>query len=359
MEKLTVKTEDINFEETFNPDTIALDDQVVRIIGIPFFGLVIPSATGLIDMTSSSMSQIIGSYLYFVIIAWVVWEGNRYLVLKYYPVILKSTSYVEKYALFIGLNIFYTTPLSLLLLFIWRLTTNSIISNQIIFLTTAIIVVCVIFVTNVYEKVLYAKHSEAEQIRAEQLSKGKIQAELEALKNQIDPHFMFNALNSISYLIKKSPKKADEFLQNLAEVYRYILHSKEKDLTLLRDEIIFMNAYARLMSLRYEDSFKIQMHLNEHSEVEYLIPPVTLMVAVENAVKHNEVSAKNPLVLDITIREHVFILENKLVPRKIKQTSTGIGLKNLNDRFLKTIGQPISIQNKGDRFLLKIPMLKR
>lgn len=339
-------------------EKIDLDDKIVRIIGVPFFGLVIPSASGLIDFDHASRLEIYGSYLYFIMIAWIVWEGNRFLVLRYYPVILKSTSYIEKYALFIGLNIFYTTPVSLLLLFIWRWIDEAPVATNVILLTTAIIVICVIFVTNVYEKVLYAKHSEQEQIRAEKLKRGKIQAELEALKNQIDPHFMFNALNSISYLIKKDPEKAEDFLQNLAEVYRYILGSKDKDLILLEDELFFMNAYGRLMALRYEDAFEIDLQIDHRIKSRFLIPPVTLMVAVENAVKHNEVSANQRLVLHIKIQDDKIILSNKQMPRKIKYTSTKIGLQNLNDRFLRTIGKPILFESIDNFFILEIPLLK-
>lgn len=356
---MTLKAENLGIEEIPSTEQkIELDDKIVRLIGVPFFGLVIPSAAGLIDLTTASRLEIYGSYLYFIMIAWVVWEGNRFLVLRYYPVILRSSSYLQKYALFIGLNIFYTTPVSLLLLFIWRWIDESTVDNQIIFLTSAIIVVCVIFVTNVYEKVLYAKHSELEQIRAEQLKRGKIQAELEALKNQIDPHFMFNALNSISYLIKKDPDKAEEFLQNLAEVYRYILNSKDKDLILLRDELTFMEAYARLMSLRYEEAFEIDLKIPMHSDHQYLIPPVTLMVAVENAVKHNEVSVSNRLILNIEIINERIVMANKQLPRKVKYESTKIGLKNLNERFLRTVGKPISFQSINDLFILEVPLLK-
>lgn len=356
---MNIKAENIRFEETVNVDQkIALDDKIVRLIGVPFFGLVIPSAAGLIDFDHASRLEVYGSYLYFIMIAWIVWEGNRYLVLRYYPVILRTTSYIEKYALFIGLNIFYTTPVSLLLLFMWRWIDEAPVASNIIFLTTAIIVVCVIFVTNVYEKVLYAKHSEMEQIRAEQLKRGKIQAELEALKNQIDPHFMFNALNSISYLIKKDPEKAEDFLQNLAEVYRYILGSKDKDLILLEDELSFMHAYGRLMSLRYEDAFHIDLQIDDKSKTRFLIPPVTLMVAVENAVKHNEVSASEKLVLRIRIEENKIILVNRQVPRKVKYTSTRIGLRNLNDRFLRTVGKPIIFQDNKEFFILEMPLLK-
>ena len=337
---------------------IELDDKVVRLIGVPFFGLVIPSATGLIDWESATRLELYGRYLYFVMIAWIVWEGNRYLVLRYYPIIFNTSSYIQKYGLFIWLNLFYTTPVSLILLWFWKWLSEAHVANEAIFITAAVIVVCVIFVTNVYEKVLYAKHSEREQIRLEQLKRGKVQAELEALKNQIDPHFMFNALNSISYLIKTDQDKAEQFLQNLAEVYRYILSSKDKDLVLLQDELTFMHAYARLMSLRYEGAFDIHLSMDERAGVRYLIPPVTLMIAVENAVKHNEVSLTNPLTLDVVIAQESIILSNVEMPRKVKYTSTKIGLTNLNERVLRTTGKAIWYQSAQKVFTLSIPLLK-
>ncbi|HNR05944.1 MAG TPA: histidine kinase [Saprospiraceae bacterium] len=339
---------------------LILDDTVVRLIGVPFFGLVIPSATGLIDRAALPVHLILIYYLWFVFTAWMVWEGNRYLLFRYHTTILQSQSLLQKYLTMIGLNLFYTIPAALLLLFGWKWAAGADdLPPRQIYLTVAVIAICVIFVSNMYEKVLLVKRTEQEKLVAEQLQRSKIQAELEALKNQIDPHFMFNALNSLSFLIENDANKARQYTENLAEVYRYILQSKDKDVVLLQDEIDFMNLYVSLLELRYEDAFQVHFGFDPRAQGQtYLIPPVSMMIAVENAVKHNELSKTSRLVLDIDCREDELIISNKMRVRKQGYPSTSTGLRNLDERFDKLLGKSIRSFREGGRFILCMPLLK-
>ncbi len=334
-----------------------LDDKLVRMIGIPFFGIVIPSATGLIDVSTGSPWTALLSYLYFILIAGIVWEGNRWLLFRYYPLFFAGNSAIQKYVLIIGLNILYTAPLSMAMLLLWKWVGGmDTIGRNTLLITTAVIVVCVIFVTNVYEKVLFAKHSDQEKMKMEQLQHAKVQAELDALKNQVDPHFIFNTLNSLSFLVEHDADKAQKFIDNLANVYRYILQSKDRDLVLLRDEMAFLQAYATLMTLRHEDAFRMKLNIDKSSRTHYLIPPISLMVAIENAVKHNEVSKTNPLIIEVKQDGHQISVSNRIVPRRFPYESTKVGLQNLNDRFEKTLGAAISIVESDHDFTLVLPL---
>lgn len=340
-------------------ESVWLDDRLVRLIGVPFFGIVIPSSTGLLKLDALLAWETALHYLYFILIAGVVWEGNRWLLFRYYPVFFASNSVLQKYVLMIGLNVLFTAPISLLMLFGWKWATGDItIPKETLFATMAITVVCVIFVTNVYEKVLFAKHSDNEKLKIEQLEQAKVLAELEALKNQVDPHFMFNTLNSLSFLVEHDAERAQQFIENLADVYRYILKSKEKDLVLLEDEVSFMKAYVGLMQLRHEEAFTINLKLNDAQKHSYLIPPVSMMVALENAVKHNEVSKSSPLIVDVLQDADNILISNLISVRKIARESTQVGLKNLNDRFEKTLGLSIEIDKENNRFTLRLPLLK-
>ena len=181
-----------------------LDDRLVRLIGIPFFGTVIPSATGLINFEETSAIQVVPHFFYFMILALFVWQGNRWLLVRYYPIFYNSDSMLQKYVLMIGLNILFTGPISALMLFGWKyFTDGDHITNQILLVTIIAIIVCVIFVTNVYEKVLFIAQRDHSKIENAKLEQAKTQAELDALKNQIDLHFMFNSLNGLSHLIEK------------------------------------------------------------------------------------------------------------------------------------------------------------
>lgn len=326
---------------------------------MPFFGSVIPSATGLIRTDLLTTTQLVSYYAYFILLAWIVWEGNRYLRDRSYTLFTKNGSSLQKYIVMIAMNVFYTAPVSLIMLFGWKWVCNIQYAgaNELL-IASVVIVVSVVFITNVYDKIHSTKVAELQKVRAEQLEKARIQAELEALKNQIDPHFMFNALNSLSYLIEEDPGKAQRYTENLAEVYRYILGSKDKDLVLLQEEIAFMKLYASLLELRYEDAFKIHLKVDNRALNEYLLPPVSMMVALENAVKHNEVSKSNILVVDIDISDSLIKIKNKLQERKTYRVSTKTGLKNLDERFSKLLGNGIKVLTSEGYFVVEMPLLK-
>jgi sensor histidine kinase YesM len=343
-----------------NDQRVKVDDLVVRIIGIPFFGIVIPSATGLIHWDTNKWWFILLCFAYYILLAFLIWQGNRYLLFRnYYNIFFKDELAAKKYLLMVALNVFYTAPVTFLFLLLWKLVFLSYeVTWNSMFITVVVNVVCVIFVTNIYEKVLHAKWAELERTKLEQLEKAKVLAELEALKNQLDPHFMFNALNTISFLIENDVTKAHAFIDNLAEVYRYILRSKDKDLVLLHDEIIFMQAYQSLMEIRYEQSFMVDMRLVDEQTHTFLIPPVSMMVAIENAVKHNEISKKNNLVLYIACNKDWLTITNKITTRKQNKESTKTGLKNLNERFFKIVGKGIITTSENGIFTLQLPLLK-
>ena len=336
-----------------------LDDRVVRMIGIPFFGIVIPSATGILDFSQLEIVTIMMHFAYFILLAFIIWQGNRWLLIKYYPVFYNSDSPVQKYILMLGLNILYTGPISILMLFGWKhFTESSRVEDKSLLITVAAIVVCVIFVTNVYEKVLFMAQRDNVRIKTSELEQAKIQAELDALKSQVDPHFMFNSLNGLSHLVEKDSKKAQKFIENLADIYRYILKSKDRNLVFLRDEITFIKAYADLMQIRYEQNFQLKIDLDEAFENTWLIPPVSVMVAVENATKHNEISSKKPLVVEISNGDGVVKVTNVIELRRNAFESTKLGLENLNDRFEKTIGSGITVNDEDGKFELIMPLIK-
>lgn len=336
-----------------------LDDRIVRLIGIPFFGIVIPSATGILDFGVLSLGELILHFGYFIFLALIIWQGNRWLLIKYYPIFYNSDSVIQKYVLMIGLNVLFTGPLATIMLFGWKYLSNStLVSNRILLITTVAIVICVIFVTNIYEKVLFIAQRDNEKIKSVELEQAKVQAELDALKNQIDPHFMFNSLNGLSHLVENDPQKAQLFIENLAEIYRYILKSKNNNLVFLRDEISFIEAYASLMQIRYEENFQVDIHIDNVTRNDYLIPPVSIMVALENAAKHNEISSKKPLIINIRNVDDQLFVSNVIELKRKAFESTKLGLANLNDRFEKTIGKGIHVNSSSGSFVLKMPLIK-
>src|SRR5687768_4382358 len=239
-----------------NNTGIKLNDDLIRLIGIPLFGIAIPNLTGLFGDLSFSNGIYWLGYVYFIILAALIWQGNRYLLFRTRKRFTWFDKPIEKLILLLINNIFYTSPLTVAWLCVWyRLAGFSAINWQTILVVVLINVICVLFVTHVYETVFMVKEQQSEQLKNADLSRAKAEAELAALKNQIDPHFMFNSLNSLSYLISTDQSKAAAFTENLAEVYRYILSQKDRTLVLLEDELDFTDQYTALLDLRFGNAF--------------------------------------------------------------------------------------------------------
>lgn len=330
----------------------------MRLIGIPLFGIAIPNLTGLFGELSYADSEYWLGYIYFIVLAALIWQGNRYLLFRTRSRFTWFDRPIEKLILLFVNNIFYTSPLTIAWLCLWyRWAGFTGIKWDIILIVTLVNVICVLFVTHVYETVFMMKEQQGEQFKNAELSRAKAEAELSALKNQIDPHFMFNSLNTLSYLITSDAQKAFMFTENLAEVYRYILSQKEQSLVVLEDELEFTLKYTDLLHLRFGKALLIKKNFNGSTEKDFLIPPTSVFVAFENAVKHNEISEQLPLQIDVDVRDGNLYITNNIQQRKILQHSSKIGLKNLNDRFKIITGKGIIAGREEDKFIITFPLI--
>lgn len=337
-------------------EEIALNDTLMRAIGIPFFGIAIPNLTGLFgELTVRDLNYWLG-YPYFIALAFCIWQGNRYLLFRTRRRFTWFDKPIEKLILLFMNNIFFTSPLTVAWLCIWfRWAGFTGIRWEIVTTVTLVNVICVLFVTHVYETVFMVKEQQTEQVRNARLQKAKAEAELEALKNQIDPHFMFNSLNSLSYLINTDPPRALQFTSHLAEVYRYILSQKERTLVMVEDELSFVGHYVTLLQLRFGSALEIIQNLPDNASS--LIPPISAFVAIENAVKHNEISTRRPLRINLSMHNRTLVIQNALQPKRSLQVSSGIGLKNLDDRFYIITGKRINVENDGKSFTVRMPLI--
>jgi heme exporter protein D len=342
-----------------NIENVNLNDRTIRLIGIPFFGIAIPNIAGLFGDLQFSDPVYWFGYLWFLLLAAMIWQGNRYLLFRTRQRFTWFDKPIEKLILLIINNIFYTSPLTVAWLCVWyRMAGFAHVDWDAIYVVVLINVICVLFVTHVYETVFMLKEQQNEQLRNADLQRAKAEAELEALKNQIDPHFMFNSLNSLSYLISTDTAKASLFTENLAEVYRYILSQKDQTLVLLEDELDFTHKYTELLHLRFGDALQFRKHFNGAFDRQYLIPPTSVFVALENVVKHNEITEQNPLQVDVDLNDDNLIISNRIRPKRNLQHSSGIGLKNLNDRFRIITGKEIkSGVESNETFRVQLPLI--
>lgn len=342
-----------------NSEDVKLNDTLIRLIGIPFFGITIPNVSGLFGNLKVTDAAYWAGYLYFIMLAALIWEGNRYLLFRTRKRFTWFDRPIEKLILLLLNNVFYTSPLTVAWLCLWyRLAGFEKVGWDVIQIVVLINVICVLFVTHVYETVFMVKEQQGEQLKNAELSRAKAEAELAALKNQIDPHFMFNSLNSLSYLISQDQQKASLFTENLAEVYRYILSQKDQTLVLLEDELEFTHKYTELLHLRFGKALHFKRHFNGALEKSYLIPPTSVFVALENAVKHNEISELHPLQVDIDLKEDHLIISNRIREKRNLQHSSRIGLSNLDERFRLVTGKNIvSGKNEDNFFKVQLPLI--
>jgi two-component system LytT family sensor kinase len=208
-------------------------------------------------------------------------------------------------------------------------------------------------------EILYrkAEFRDAEKQR-EKLEKDKLKAELNQLKGIVNPHFLFNNLNSLSALIGEDPDKAQQFLDELTQVFRYLLRNNQTELTTLEEELKFIRTYHQLLGTRYGSSIDLQINI-DRSYDKLLIPPLTLQLLVENAVKHNRLQKENPLFIEMLhAPDKKLIVRNNLLPKEGVTESTGIGLQTINARY-KILNRPgVDIRKTGDSFTAIISLIE-
>lgn len=341
-----------------NQQEVRLNDNTIRLIGIPFFGIAIPNLTGLFGNLGFRDPLYWFGYVYFIGLAFMIWQGNRYLLFRTRKRFTWFDKPIEKLVLLFMNNIFYTTPLTVAWLCMWyNVAGFENIKWSTVLIVALMNVICVLFVTHVYETVFMVKEQQNEQVKNAELQRAKAEAELAALKNQIDPHFMFNSLNTLTHLIKVDGSRALEFTENLAEVYRYILSQKDQTLVLLDDELDFTHKYTDLLHLRFGQALIIKKQFNGTMGKNYLIPPTSVFVAFENAVKHNEISEKLPMHIDVDIHEGQLTISNSVRERKTRAHSSQIGLKNLDERFKLMTGRGITAIREGEKFIVRMPLI--
>lgn len=191
--------------------------------------------------------------------------------------------------------------------------------------------------------------------REQKLREEKLIFQNETLKNQVNPHFLFNSLNTLSALVNTQPDVAEEFINRLSSIYRYILENSSKDRVPLGVELSFIRDYFYLHKIRDDGKIQLEVKVNETDNSEIL--PVSLQILVENAIKHNKATRESPLKISIYIENEYVIVKNNLQKMAVQLKSTKIGLKNLGQRVSLITGKVLIIEETNTDFIVKIPLL--
>ena len=193
-------------------------------------------------------------------------------------------------------------------------------------------------------------------LEAEKLKKEQAIAQYETLKSQVNPHFLFNSLNVLTTLVHKDADVAEQFINQLSKVYRYILESRAQEIIGLDEEMRNLEAYVFLMKIRFGGNLQFDNQLIDNTK-SYKVAPLTLQMLVENALKHNEISKLHPLSISVFFDNNFIVVRNNLQLKTNQNDSTGIGLSNIKSRYEFLSAQPISVSEEDGFFTVKIPVI--
>jgi sensor histidine kinase YesM len=195
------------------------------------------------------------------------------------------------------------------------------------------------------------------QLQTERLMRENIQARYDALRNQIDPHFFFNSLSVLTNLVYKSPDLAADYVTQLAKTYRYILDKKFENLVPVQTELAFLDAYLFLIHIRHQQSIRFSADIPEKVRMKGMIPPVTLQMLIENAIKHNRFSAQDPLLITVKSEDNFLVVSNHTRPKATPEISSGIGLENIRKRYALIGSASMEIIQEDELFIVKLPII--
>ncbi|NNK74424.1 MAG: Pr2TM family membrane protein [Maribacter sp.] len=221
--------------------------------------------------------------------------------------------------------------------------------------SSLIIAICI---SLIFYAVWYYKYRQETKVKEQKIIAGTASAKFDALKNQLDPHFLFNSLNVLTSLIEEDPHQAQKFTTSLSKVYRYVLEQKNKDLVSIEEEFQFAKTYVKLLKMRFEDS--IHLEIPEYSKnPEAKIIPLSLQLLLENAVKHNVVTSSKPLHIKVYEENGMLVVNNNLQEKQVLKKSSGVGLQNIRQRYGILTDRQVAVVKSDSDFKVMLPLLTK
>ena len=341
------------------PDQRDIRDFWPRLLASPFIGALVVNLSGLIDHRLHSTGWLVASYAWFAIVAFVVWEGNRRLYFRLprrEDWLLRPWSRLSVLLAVISL---YTVPVAALLLWTWREATGDAGTRPYALATALFAVVgLVIAITHVYETVFLLREWESDRLRSARHEQARLRAELESLGREVDPHFLFNNLNALAYLIDQQRDEAPRFIRTLSATYQYVLECRGRTLVPLADELEALERHRALADIRYRGGVRLDVRVPPDVARQLFLPPVSLPELFQNALKHNSAAPDRPLSVCVRVEGTELIFESDRRREPAPGRSTGVGLINLRERFRLAAGHPVEWFAEGDRFVVRMALVE-
>jgi hypothetical protein len=215
-----------------------------------------------------------------------------------------------------------------------------------------------VVISVIFHAVYFYKHWQESKVKEQKIIAGTASAKFDALKNQLDPHFLFNSLNVLTSLIEEDPRQAQKFTTSLSKVYRYVLEQKNKDLVTVDEELEFARTYVQLLKMRFEDSIVFEIP-ESGSNPEARIVPLSLQLLLENAVKHNMVTASRPLQIKVKETDGMLVVSNNLQEKEVVRKGSGVGLLNIQQRYNILTNRQVIINKSATSFEVQLPILTK
>ena len=223
--------------------------------------------------------------------------------------------------------------------------------------SNAAAIFCTVMIIAIYESIYFMSELRTSVEEKEMLKRESLNAQLNALRTQVNPHFLFNNLNTLCSLIPDNPKQAVDFVQQLSKVYRHILEVKDEQSILLKDELDVMKAYAFLLQTRFGENLGININVPDEKLGKRIVP-LSLQILMENAIKHNIVSSDKPLQIDVFANNGRLVVSNNLQKKNQVKESTGIGLDNIRNRYKLLSEKQVEVTENGSNFTVSIPLIE-
>jgi len=337
-----------------------IEDFWPRILASPILGALVANLSGLIDQSRHSVAGLIASYVWFSLVAFLVWEGNR----RLYFHLQRREDWLlrpwRRLGLLVAVICLYTIPVAATLLWIWREAAGDPGTRPYAFPTALFAIVAVVVaITHVYETVFLLRDWESDRLRSARVEQARLQTELDSLGREVDPHFLFNNLNALAHLVDQRDDRDDaatRFIRNLSATYRYVLESRGRTLVPLADELDALERHRELADIRYMRSVHLVVDVPAADARRLLLPPVSLAELFQNAIKHNTIAADAPLHIHVRLEGNTLVFENdlRLAPAS---GSTGVGLANLRERFRIATGHAAAWAVENNCFVVRLPLV--
>lgn len=335
-----------------------IKDGIFKAICIPLLGVVVPWAAHLLCCPQPPVGHLLITLLYFTLTSLAIWQVVANWVARLRPAAWLRYSFVRKISVLTLSSALLASALGMLISWLWQMGAHEDHSFSVTRTCGLIYGGVGLVLALLYEAIFLSKERELDVKIVDQLDRERVHAEITALKAELDPHFIFNALTTVSHLTTEAPETARAFTHKLAQVYKYFLLNKDRELISLQEELRFIEDYFFLLQIRYDHGVKLHLHVPTALETAMIVP-CSLQLLIENAIKHNRFSDNDPLNIHVEVIGNSIVVKNELRRQKYAVESTRIGLLHLRQHYRLLCNMEIVVNETDSFFKVQLPLIKQ